>query len=247
MAEQAILTRGRVKPQDLPTNPIIDVAMILFLEDIAEKQGVDGLCAYMLAQGAALAETMPPEDYANWEEFLSAINEGRSILSALEGLEHFSGYCMVTPVSPFHEAMITYIRLMGEMLEAHEKVVNYYNGTVMNASVESMNLIQQSFRKELVKRVTVAGKPVRYAEISAKAYSGNIKLPPEGWVEVLLEKAEISMTQLSMAVRQNNSVILLYPPGEKEMAEAAAAASLKVLGLKEELKFEEEAPAAGGD
>ncbi len=244
MAEQATFIRGRVKPQDLPTNPIIDVCMILFLEDIAEKQGVDGLCAYMLSQGAALAETMSAEDYATWEDFIAAINEGRSIFSALEGLEHFAGYAMVTPVSPFHEAIITYIRLMGEILEAHDKVVDYYNGTVMNAAVESMNIIHQAFRRELVKRITVAGKPVRYAEMAVKGYNGNIKLPPDGWIDVLLEKAEITMTHLSMAIRQNNSVLLVYPPGGGEKAEAAAASAPKVLRLKEEVKFEEETPAA---
>lgn len=244
MAEESFV-KVRVKPQDLPTNPIVDVSMLLFLEDIAEKQGVDGLCAYMMSQGAALAETMPPEDYPAWEDFIASVNEGRSIFSALEGLENFAGYVMVTPVSPFHEAIMTYIRLMGEMLEAHDKVVNYYNGVVMNAAIESINIIQQAFRRELVKRITIGGKPIKYAEVSAKAYNGSVKLPPEGWMDVILEKGGINTTQLSMAVRQNNSVVLLYPPTGAETAEAATTTiAPKVLGLKEELKFEDEIPAA---
>ena len=230
----------RMSPQDLPTSPHVDVAMILFLEDIAEKQGVEGLCSYMMAQGAALAETMPPEDYPAWEDFIQAINEGRSIFSALEGMEYFAGYILVTPVSPFHEAIATYTRLMGELLPAHQQVVDYYNGQVQNSAVESMNIIHQAFRKALVQRVSVGGLPVKYAEIASKGYSGEIKLAPEGWLEVLLEKGVITLTQLSMAVRQNSSVILIYPQRPEEAARGAEAEVLrpKVLGAQPEVGVE---------
>jgi len=222
-----------VLAQELPTNPFVDVAMTLFLEDIAEKQGVEGLLAYMMSQGAALAESMPPEDYATWDDFVQAVNEGRSIFSALEGTEHFAGYCFVTPVKPFHEAIATYISLMGEMLKAHQDATDYYNGTVQNAAVESLDIIHQSFRRELVNRISVAGQPVRYAELGTKGYNGDVKLAPEGWLEVILEKAQLSLTQLQMAIRQNTSVIVIYPP-EREVAREAEAAVLapKVLGAE---------------
>ncbi len=103
--ENATVTRTAA--QELPTNPYVDVGMILFLEDIAEKQGVEGLLPYMMNQGAALAEAMPAEDYATWEDFVAAVNEGRSIISALEGTQHFAGNVFVTAVNPFHEAYAT--------------------------------------------------------------------------------------------------------------------------------------------
>lgn len=221
--------------RELPTNPFVDVAMILFLEDIAEKQGVEGLLTYMINQGAALAETMPLEDYGTWDDFVTALNEGRSILSALEGTQAFSRYVLVTPVNPFHEAYATYIRLMGELLPAHRDVVELYNGRVQNSAVESMSIVHQSFRRALVRRITVAGQAVRYAELGAKALDGTIIIAPEGWLEVLLEKAEITATQLQMAIRQNSNVILLYPP-TAEMARVAetAGAAPRVLGVVEE-------------
>jgi len=222
-----------VAAQELPTSPFVDVAMMLFLEDIAEKQGVEGLLSYMLVQGTALAESMPAEDYSTWDDFIAAINEGRSIFSALEGMEHFAGYVLVTPVSPFHEAIATYISLMGEMLPAHQEAVFYYNARVQNSAVESMNVLHQAFRKALVQRVSVGGQAVKYAELAAKGYDGNIVFAPEGWLEVLMEKAQISLTQLQMAIRQNSSAILVYLPGEAAPrgAEAAALAP-KVLGLE---------------
>ena len=227
----------RVLAQELPTNPFVDVGMMLFLEDIAEKQGVEGLLPYMINQGTALAESMSPEDYPDWDSFIAAINEGRSILSALEGVQHFAGKVVVTPVNPFHEAIATYIRLMGEMLPAHREVTDLYNGRFQNSAVESMNLIHQSFRKALVKRITVAGQAVRYAELAAKGYDGTIRVAPEGWQEVRLEKAGISATQLQMAIRQNSLVYLIYPPEvEAGRAGAAETASIqpRVLGLKTE-------------
>ena len=229
-------TGRRASAQELPTNPFVDVAMILFLEDIAEKQGVEGLLTYMINQGAALAETMPPEDYPTWDDFLAALNEGRSIISALEGTQVFSNNVLVTPVNPFHEAYATYIRLMGELLPAHREVVDLYNGRVQNSAVESMSIVHQSFRRALVRRITVAGQPVRYAELGVKGYDGTIKVAPEGWLEVLLEKAQISATQLQMAIRQNSNVILLYPPAAAEMARGVEATALapRVLGIPTE-------------
>lgn len=222
--------------RELPTNPFVDVAMILFLEDIAEKQGVEGLLTYMMNQGAALAEAMPPEDYLSWDDFTTSLNEGRSIFSALEGTQVFSKYVLVTPINPFHEAYATYIRLMGELLPAHREVVDLYNGRVQNSAVESMSVIHQAFRRALVRRVTVAGQQVRYAELSVKGYDGTIRTAPEGWLEVLLEKAEITATQLQMAIRQNSNVILLYPPSAEMSrgAETAAMLAPRVLGLATE-------------
>ena len=223
----------RISAQELPTNPFVDVGMILFLEDIAEKQGVEGLLPYMINQGAALAEAMPLEDYATWEDFVAAVNEGRSIISALEGTQHFAGNVFVTAINPFHEAYGTYIRLMGELLPAHREVVELYNGRVQNAAIESMNIIHQSFRRALVKRVSVAGQPVRYAELAAKGFDGNIRTVPEGWQEVILEKGGISGTQLQMAIRQNSLVTLIYPPAAAEGAQAVETTALapKALGV----------------
>jgi len=236
-------TTKRILAQELPTNPFVDVGMMLFLEDIAEKQGIEGLLPYMMNQGTALAESMSPEDYPDWDSFIVSINEGRSILSALEGVQHFAGKVVVTPVNPFHEAIGTYIRLMGEMLPAHREVTELYNGRVQNSAVESMNIVHQAFRKALTKRITVAGQAVRYAELASKGFDGSIRVAPEGWQEVLLEKAGISATQLQMAIRQNSLVYLVYPPEvEAGRAGAAETASIapRVLGLKTEEALLEE-------
>ena len=230
MAEET--TQRRVTAQELPTNPFVDVGMILFLEDIAEKQGVEGLMSYMINQGAALAEAMPAEDYGSWDEFVAAVTGGRSILSALEGTIFFAGSVFVTPVNPFHEAYATYIKLMGELLPAHREVAELYNGRVQNAAVESMAVIHQSFRRTLIRRVTIGGQPVGYAELGAKGFDGIIKVIPEGWQEVLLEKAGISATQLLTALRQNSNAIVVYQ-ATAETAQATPIAAARALGAQQ--------------
>ena len=234
-------TQRRATAQELPTNPFVDVGMILFLEDIAEKQGVEGLMSYMINQGAALAEAMPAEDYGSWDEFVSAVTEGRAIISALEGTIFFAGNVFVTPVHPFHEAYATYIKLMGELLPAHREVTELYNGRVQNAAVESMAVIHQSFRRTLLRRVTISGQPVGYAELGSKAFDGTIRVIPEGWQEVLLEKAGISATQLLTALRQNSNAIIVYPATAEtaQAAQISAARSLGVQQAEEELASEE--------
>ena len=230
MPEEA--TQRRFTAQELPTNPFVDVGMILFLEDIAEKQGVEGLLANMMNQGAALAEAMPAEDYGSWEEFVNAVTEGRSIISALEGTVFYAGNVFVTPVNPFHEAYGTYIKLMGELLPAHREVTELYNGRVQNSAVESMAVIHQAFRRTLVRRVTIGGQPVGYAELGAKGFDGSIRVIPEGWQEVLLEKAGISATQLLTALRQNSNAIVVYP-ATAETAQAATIAAARALSAQQ--------------
>ncbi len=223
-------TRRVVTAQELPTNPFIDVAMFILLEDIAEKQGAEGLHDYMISQGTALAGVMPAENYPVWEDLVASVNEGRSILCGLEGMVYTAGYCLATPVCPFREAYGTYIRVMGELLPAHQRVTDYYNGKVMNAAVESTCLIHQAFRKEVVKRVTVAGQPVRYSQMMCKGYNSTIKFAPEGWLEVLVERAGINSTQLVMFTRQNACLALIYPPPRGDTAGGEVTQAIEAAG-----------------
>lgn len=217
--------RRVVSPQELPTNPFVDVAMFLLLEDIAEKQGVEGLHDYEVAQGVALAQIMPYEDYPTWDDFVAAVNEGRSILCGLEGMVYTAGYCLATPVCPFREAYATYIRTMGELLPVHQGVTDYYNGKTMNAAVESTCLIHQAFRKEVMKRVSVAGQPAQYAQIMCKGYNSMLQSAPEGWLNVLVERSGITATQLTMFSRQYACLTLIYPPGGSQAPGGETAAT----------------------
>jgi len=222
MAQEA---RGVVAAQELSTNPFVDAAMFLLLEDIAEKQGVEGLHDYEIAQGTALAQIMPYENYATWDDFVASVNEGRSILCALEGMVYTAGYCLATPVCPFREAYATYIRTMGELTPSHQAVVDYYNGKTMNAAVESTCLIHQAFRKEVVKRVTVAGGPVQYAQMMCKGYNSVLQFAPEGWLNVLVERAEVNSTQLVMFARQYACLALIYIPAGAQASGGEAGAT----------------------
>ena len=114
---------------------------------------------------------------------------------------------------------------MGELAPSHQAVTDYYNGKTMNAAVESTCLIHQAFRKEVVKRVTVAGIPVQYAQMMCKGYNSVLQFAPEGWLNVLVERAGINSTQLTMFARQYACLALIYilAGGQASGGEAAAA------------------------
>ena len=63
------------------SNPFVEIATHLFLEDLAGKVGVSGLNNYLVSLAKNLATAMPREEYASWAEFLAALQEGQSILS----------------------------------------------------------------------------------------------------------------------------------------------------------------------
>src|SRR5437016_11551194 len=66
------------------SNPFVEIATHLFLEDIATKVGIAGLNNYLVSLAKNLAASMPKEEYATWPEFLSALSSGQSILSTFE-------------------------------------------------------------------------------------------------------------------------------------------------------------------
>src|SRR5439155_3969282 len=56
------------------SNPFVEIATHLFLEDIATKVGIAGLNNYLVSLAKNLAASMPKEEYATWPEFLSALS-----------------------------------------------------------------------------------------------------------------------------------------------------------------------------
>src|SRR5947208_16810872 len=63
------------------SNPFVEIATHLFLEDIATKVGIAGLNNYLVSLAKNLAASMPKEEDANWSERLSALSAGQSVLS----------------------------------------------------------------------------------------------------------------------------------------------------------------------
>src|SRR2546425_1215000 len=54
------------------SNPFVEIATHLFLEDIAAKVGISGLNNYLVSLAKNLAGSMPKEEYASWSEFLAS-------------------------------------------------------------------------------------------------------------------------------------------------------------------------------
>src|SRR5207247_1755751 len=78
------------------SNPFVEIATHLFLEDIATKVGIAGLNNYLVSLAKNLAASMPKEEYAIWPEFLSALSSGQSILSTFEEVRPITEHCMST-------------------------------------------------------------------------------------------------------------------------------------------------------
>jgi hypothetical protein len=73
-----------------------------------------------------------------------------------------------------------------------------------------MCIIHQTFRNAAADRIKVAGKPLKIAQIAAVWEDGNRKIAPDEWMPILLEKAQISRTDLNMILRNNADVWVMY-------------------------------------
>ena len=194
----------------IESNPFVDVATHLFLEDIADKQGAAGLNNYLMSLATNLAKAMPEEEYRSWDEFLDAVRAGNSIITAFEGTFTPTPNCIVTQRSPFERGWNEYIQRVGAFSKIHREVAEYYNATIKPTALNSLHIIHHTFRAAAIDRIRVAENEVRYAQIATVWTDGEKKIAPDEWLTVLLQKAGITRTQLNMLLRNNADVWVLY-------------------------------------
>ncbi len=196
--------------ENIESNPFVDVSVFLFFEDISDKQGVEGFTNYMVGQAESLAKSVPEEEYDTWEDFANAVSNRESVFSSFESIKQISKNGFVTNICPFSKAIREYIKRIGNFNPVHVEATDHYNHTIQPSAAHSACMMHQTYRREVAKRIKIGGKPLQYAQIGAKAYTGYIALPPESWKKVLLEKAGISETQGFMEMRDNSCLYLLY-------------------------------------
>jgi len=196
--------------ETIASNPFVDVSVFLFFEDISDKQGVEGFTNYIVGQAKSLAKSVPEEEYDTWEDFTNAVVNGESVLSSFENIKQISSNGFVTNVCPFSKAIREYIKRLGNFNPVHMEATDHYNHTIQPSAAHSACMMHQTYRNEVAKRIKIGGKPLQYAQIAAKSYTGKIALPPESWKKVLLEKAGISETQGFMEMRENSCLYVLY-------------------------------------
>ena len=191
------------------SNPFVDVATHVFLEDLARTVGIAGLNKYLVGLARTLARAIPEEEYGTWDEFLEALRSGRSILSAFDEVQPVTPTCFVTPRSPFERGWREYAKRVGAFPPIHRDVAEYYNAHVRPTAVTSLHIVLDTFREAAAARVRVAGKRVRYAPLATVWVDGERRvLPPEA-LAPLLQRAGISEGRLGMLLRANADVWVL--------------------------------------
>ena len=199
------LEHGRV----VDSNPFVDIATHLFLEDLASKVGVAGLNNYLISLANNLAGSMPEEEYETWDEFLDALKNGHSILSSFEDVHAVTKHCVVTRRSPFERGWREYAKRVGAFSKVHREVAEYYNAKVKSTAVNSLHIILQTFRDAASKRIKVGGKTLRYEQIATVWVDGERKVAGDDRLPGLLKRAGISRIRLGMLLRNNADVWVL--------------------------------------
>ncbi len=193
------------------SNPFVEIATALFLEDLASKVGVAGLNNYLVSLARNLADAMPPEEYASWPEFLGALVSGQSILATFEEAQPVTEHCITTPRSAFERGWREYAKRVGSFAPVHRQVAEYYNAKVRPSAVTSVHIVLHTFREAAAKRIKVGGKPVRYETVATAWVDGQVIMPPENQLDDLLKRAGISRTKLGMLLRNHADVWILEP------------------------------------
>jgi len=199
------MEHGRV----IDSNPFVDIATHLFLEDLASKVGIAGLNNYLISLANNLAASMPEEDYETWDEFLEALRNGHSILSSFEDVQAVTKHCVVTRRSPFERGWREYAKRVGAFSKVHREVAEYYNAKTKSTAVNSLHIILQTFRAAASRRIHVAGKALRYEQIATVWVDGERNVVGDDRLPGLMKRAGISKTRLGMLLRNNADVWVL--------------------------------------
>lgn len=192
------------------SNPFVEVATHFFLEDLADKVGISGLNNYLIGLAKTLATNMPEEEWKDWDEFMSALRAGDTMLSAFEDIQMPTDNCVVTRQSPFERGWREYTKRVGSFSAAHKQVAEFYNKNVKPTAVNSLHIILQTFRAAAANRVKVGGKTVHYAQIATVWADGQRMVAGEAERKDLLKLAGISETKLRMLLRDNADVWILW-------------------------------------
>ncbi len=193
----------------IDSNPFVDIATHLFLEDLASKVGIAGLNNYLISLANNLAASMPEEDYETWDEFLEALRNGHSILSSFEDVQAVTKHCVVTRRSPFERGWREYAKRVGAFSKVHREVAEYYNAKTKSTAVNSLHIILQTFRAAASRRIHVAGKALRYEQIATVWVDGERNVVGDDRLPGLMKRAGISKTRLGMLLRNNADVWVL--------------------------------------
>ena len=199
------MEHGRV----IDSNPFVDIATHLFLEDLASKVGIAGLNNYLISLANNLAASMPEEDYETWDEFLEALRNGHSILSSFEDVQAVTKHCVVTRRSPFERGWREYAKRVGAFSKVHREVAEYYNAKTKSTAVNSLHIILQTFRAAASRRIHVAGKALRYEQMATVWVDGERNVVGDDRLPGLMKRAGISKTRLGMLLRNNADVWVL--------------------------------------
>ncbi len=192
------------------SNPFVDVAAFLFLEDIADKQGEGGMASYLISLASSLAKSMPEEEYDSWDDFLNAFSKSQSILSAFEEVNMETKNCAVTEPCPFEKGLKEYAKRIGKLSPQHYNVADYFNATVHPGVLNTCCVIHETYRTFAAQRIKVGSKSIRCAQISNALDDGTHSRVPDEWLPLVLEKAGISMTKLNMLQRNNACMWMIY-------------------------------------
>lgn len=193
------------------SNPFVEIATHLFLEDLAGKVGVAGLNNYLVSLAKNLAAAMPAEEYPSWSDFVNALREGESILSTFEEVRPVTDRCMSTLRSPFERGWREYAKRVGSFAPVHREVAAYYNDKVRPAAVTSVHIVLHTFREAAASRVRVGEDAVQYEPVASAWVDGEVQLPDRPKLESLLKRAGISRTRLGMLLRNHSDVWLVEP------------------------------------
>jgi len=191
------------------SNPFVDVATYVFLEDLARTFGTAGLNTYLVGLARTLARAMPEEEYGTWDEFLDALRSGQSILSAFEEVRPVTPTCFVTPRSPFERGWREYAKRVGSFPAVHRDVAEYYNANVRPAAVTSLHIVLHTFREAAAARVQIAGKRLRYAPLATAWVDGARTVLPPDALAPLLRRSGMTEKRLAMLLRANADVWML--------------------------------------
>lgn len=168
---------------------MLDLAMFSLAADMAAKSGVGAVADYWVRVGATYAQRIGTENFVGWPQINIATNERRTSLTvegevrvltdmAINDTEgEIIGYVYALVEDPMVAIYNRWIAIMGQAIPPVDaQIVDYYNQNVRNTAVSSFDPMNQTFREEAARAITVGGTPLDCLHIAGRSRLGVRKI-----------------------------------------------------------------------
>ncbi len=193
------------------TEALLDISHISFLDMInglIAQNGPASAKGSLIRNALTAAERIPGMDFADFEDFVAAIDDGTNPITMVEGKAvHQSGGVFGLPACPFAGSIKNYTQVYDKLPDGYVSFTEEFNKTGVatnsyrvgeGAGVSPFCAVHQPLRSALGRKITIGGKQIQVYQLGCKSGAGK-----KGFAEKWIKETGVSRDLVDKVLDDN--------------------------------------------